>query len=257
MLSSALKSLLVSLLGLSSSVWSSEVVRVCGVDWPPFSFVDDNSKVIKRGISVEIYREAFSRMGKKVEFHHVPWGRCEKHVLSGKYDAILDSVKVAGLINTSIPTAFYPLGAYVNKDSQLTEFSWERVDNQRVGLVINYHYADIILSNKDWKVVPAETEEKLLTLLGKERVDFAIMDYFSVVKLSEKVGIETRLLQPLIVSQNLYLCFNPKHNNLITRLEIKIKEMLEDGSIDALYKRYSIKTYSEIYNEVKSITEPD
>lgn len=245
------------LVAFSSTSWSSEVVRVCAVDWPPFSFVEAGSKKIERGVSVDLYREAFARMGKKVEFHHVPWGRCEKKVLSGTYDAILDSVKVNGLITPSIPTAFYPLGAYVNKGSELTEFSWERVHNQRAGLVINYHYADIILNNKDWAVVTAETEEKLLTLLGKNRVDFAILDYFSVVKLSEKVGIEIRLLHPLIVSQNLYLCFNPKRRDLVADLDKKIKEMLGDGTIDAIYKSYSINSYSDIYKEVKSITEPD
>ncbi len=187
----------------------------------------------------------------------MPWGRCEKMVFSGDYDAILDSVKVSGLITPSIPTSFYPLGAYVNKDSEITEFNWNRVNNQRAGLVINYHYADIILKNKDWTVVAAETEEKLLTLLGKNRVDFAILDYFSVVKLSEKVGVEIRLLYPLIVSQNLYLCFNSKRSDLVAQLDKKIKEMLDDGTIDAIYKKYSIKSYSEIQNEVISITEPD
>lgn len=107
----------------SPLAWSSEVIRVCTVDWPPFSIVEDDSKVIEQGLSVDIYREAFSRMGKKVEFYHVPWGRCEKSVLSGDYDAILDSVKVSGLVNPSIPTAFYPLGAYVNKTAILLNFA--------------------------------------------------------------------------------------------------------------------------------------
>lgn len=54
-------------------------------DYPPISFME-NGQV--EGISPEIIREAFSRMGYKVELELMPWRRAQDMVLSGAADGL-------------------------------------------------------------------------------------------------------------------------------------------------------------------------
>ncbi|WP_108652927.1 substrate-binding periplasmic protein [Dongshaea marina] len=221
-------------------------IRVCGVEWPPFSYANPVEKRLERGISIAIYQEAFKRLDVKVEFIQLPWPRCERDVIHGKYDAILDNASLPGYIHPLIPTAFYPLGAYVKQGSPLTNFRWGETSDKRVGMVRGYDYTPKISEHLDWEITLSKSDEQLLLLLDRNRVDYIILDYFAAPILSKKTGVKIRPLNSFLDSTPLYLCFNKKHSALVDRLGPILLDMLLDGTLDKIYQKSLGDSYANI-----------
>lgn len=63
------------LIALLLAAQSSGQLKVCGVDWPPFSYAEQGK--LMEGISVEIHQEVAHRLGMQLTLLELPWGRCE------------------------------------------------------------------------------------------------------------------------------------------------------------------------------------
>lgn len=75
------------LLFISPPLFAKKTVRLCTVDWPPFTIVDKSSNQIE-GIHVDIVNEVFKRIDLNVEIESIPWKRCLKMVEDGQRDGV-------------------------------------------------------------------------------------------------------------------------------------------------------------------------
>lgn len=66
---------------------AKQTVKLCTVDWPPFTIVEKGSGKIS-GIHVDITKEIFKRIDLNVEIQSVPWKRCLKMVEDGQLDGV-------------------------------------------------------------------------------------------------------------------------------------------------------------------------
>lgn len=92
------------LIALLLAAQSSTSLKVCGVDWPPFSYAEQGK--LMEGISVEIHQEATRRLGMTLTLLELPWGRCEQYVSTGLADGILDNAPLPGCYHSDLATAF-------------------------------------------------------------------------------------------------------------------------------------------------------
>ena len=72
--------LILNLLCAFTSV-AREDIKLCGVEWPPFTFVVQGKMV--KGISLDVYREAFRRLSHNSSTSVLPWARCKLAVIQG------------------------------------------------------------------------------------------------------------------------------------------------------------------------------
>ncbi|WP_229805248.1 substrate-binding periplasmic protein [Saccharospirillum salsuginis] len=223
---------------------TSDTVRLCGVEWPPFTYAENGN--IESGISFRIYQEAFRRLGMSFEAHALPWPRCLRLVELGHYDAVIDNADLEPFVAGSHPTASYPLAIYVLADFPVDDFSWDFMRRKRIGMVRGYDYTPTIAAFEGWRPRYFTTDEQMLRVLQAGRIDYALGDLYSVPILSERIGIEIKRLRPLVDSTNLYLVFNADRADLMRRYDAVIGQMIEDGTLDAIYLEFMPLTYSDV-----------
>lgn len=237
--------LLIALSFLVAGSSAKETLKLCGVEWPPFTYVENNS--IVAGLSHDIIKEAFGRLDVSVVIDSIPWPRCEFYVKHGKYDAILDNSLIGDwLIKGQYPATKYTLAVYVRDDFDQTKFSWESLAGKTVGFVRGYDYTERIKNYRGWDKELSSTDEQLLVKLKVKRYDYVVLDTYGAPLLAEKLNIKIRKLEPEIDSTNLYLSFNNQHTEILKAYDEIISQMIDDGSMDKLYLKYLPHNYSDI-----------
>ncbi|ODN41428.1 substrate-binding periplasmic protein [Piscirickettsia litoralis] len=219
-------------------------VKVCGVEWPPFTY-NKNGKLTK-GISIAIYTEAFKRMNMTLDADTIPWARCLDAVKEGQYMAVIDNAALPPFIFGKHPTGIYPLAIYTRENYPLSIFSWRAMWGKPVGMVRGYDYTPKIKRFRRWQPDYSDSDEQALQKLNAHRYDFVVMDIFAAPLLASKLKINIKRLTPMVDGTYLYLVFNKKHQRLLQEYDKKIKQMIEDGTIDNIYLDHINMTYSEL-----------
>lgn len=227
-------------------------LKVCGVDWPPFSYAEQGN--LKEGISVEIHQEVARRLGMNLTLLELPWGRCEQYVSTQLADGILDNAPLPGCYHSDLATAFYPLAAYVRTDSPLQNFSWEMAKGLKVGMVRGYDYTAKIRNFTGWEPIKVHSDKQLLLMLEKSRVDMIILDYFSAPILSREQDVRIRALTPFIDSTPLYLCFGKQKANLLPAYNKALQQLQDEGILDRIYLRYLGEDYRTLKTKQEQMT---
>ena len=219
-------------------------VKICGVEWPPFT----KGKTIQEGISSEIYREIFQRrLGFKLIIRAMPWARCLSEVKKGNFDAVSDNLSTSDFINGKYAHSVYALAMYVNQDS--TEKTFKGLNSligKKVGMVRGYGYTPKIKEFKGWKVHLAVKDEHLIKMLDEGRLDYIINDIFSAPIMAEKFKIKIRAIFPLVDSTPLYLAFNKEKEELAKQYDEELGKLIKEGMVDKIYKNNSSIPYVDI-----------
>ena len=237
--------LLITLSFLVAESNAKESLKLCGVHWPPFTYVENSS--ITAGLSHDIIKEAFRRLEVNVVMDSIPWPRCESYVMNGKYDAIIDNSLIDDpFIRGKYPATKYTLAVYVRDDFEQTKFSWESLDGKNVGFVRGYDYTERIKKYRGWIKELSANDERVLLKLKVKRYDYVILDTYGAPLLAEKLDIKIRKLEPEIDSTNLYLSFNKQHTAILTAYDEVISQMIDDGTMDKLYLKYLPHNYTDI-----------
>lgn len=240
--------IVITLLLIASHNATARTLKICGASWPPSTIVENNQ--ITQGYSLEIYKEVFKRLKMDFKISIMPWKRCIKWVITGTYDAIIDASGAnKNLIIGQYPNSFSPLAIYVRQDFPETQYRPETLKGQMVGIVRGYTSYLKVAQKNNWKVKETLNEENMFTMLHKGRFDYAFSDIVSIQAISQKLGVQFKPLKPFVVTDTFYLGFSPNNKALAKRYDATIGEMLKEGLLDKIYKKYLFKTYKEMLME--------
>ncbi|QNM97249.1 substrate-binding periplasmic protein [Chitinimonas koreensis] len=240
------------LLALSMPLQAAKYV-VCGVEWVPFTIPGGGG--FDRGVTVEVHTEAFKRIGSEVEFRNVPWERCKSSVAKGEYTALMDGSAdpAAGLIVGPVPNAFYPTAIFVRKDFPGDTFSWEAMKGKTVGTVRGYEYSEKVEKFTGWRRDEATNDEQSMDKLKGKRYDYLLTDTFTAMAMSKKLGFEVKMLKPALSSQDLFLNFAGKDKDLAEKHGAALRDMIKDGTMDRIYRKYLPYGYTDLQKQVSAI----
>jgi len=222
---------------LISSCLAGDALRFCGVEWPPFTFVEKNE--IVSGISFDIYQEAFGRIGKRFTANVLPWERCKAAVTQGtQYDAMIDNAALSPFIFGKHPTGVYPLVLFVRENFAASQFSWQEVTGKRVGMVRGYDYTESVLNFDGWIRDFATTDEQMISKLLVKRYDYILGDIFSTPIIAQKLGTKLKMLTPSVDATYTFLVFNESRGAILKQYDAAIKQMIIDGTMESIYQKY-------------------
>jgi len=219
-------------------------IKICGIDWLPFSMSENN--YITKGISHDIYQEAFRRMGNKIVFHKLPWPRCIDYVQQGKYMAISECYRPDLLINGKHPTGFFPQAVFVRENFPGNHFSWELMKGKKIGMVRGYVFIGKIGKFKGWIRDYAVDEIMMTRKLKMGRYDYILHDVFAAQRVAEKVGVKIKMLEPVIQTYPTYLCFRESQAEILAQYDHTLDLMINDGTFDVIFEKYLNKSYTKI-----------
>jgi polar amino acid transport system substrate-binding protein len=82
------------------------------------------------------------------------------------------------------------------------------------------------------------TSEQLFNLLDQDRTQLVIYEKWQGMELIRKLGLEgIRIVEPPLISKEMYLYVNKRHESLIPQLAQALAEMKEDGSYQRIYQQ--------------------
>jgi polar amino acid transport system substrate-binding protein len=209
------------------------VVVFCYSSWPPYAHVRDGAM---DGLSVRVLKEAALRAGLRAEFHDRPWKRCLNEVRHGRMDAVIDAAARDGFLYGPTSFSTYTNTFWVRQDSTLQEFTLDAFQGKLVGMVDGYAYPDALSKNPPFSVDFSVDEQTMLRKLATERVDAVVADLVSTTRNASMNKLAVRPLLPSHSVDRLYPSFHKNRRELHARIDAALRQMLDDGFIDAVYQ---------------------
>lgn len=245
--------LLLSYRGFGQEYPNQRTLVICGNVWYPFTFYKGEN--FTQGISIEIASLILKKLNYSFTFKDIPWTRCKQGVRNGEYDAILDATPDSNLYAPKAYASFFPIGIYTKAENinSPVSFSWNAMIGKRVGLIKTYDYPGKINQFKGWYRVESETEEKSLMKLKADRFDYILTDVFTATLLAHKYNMNLKQIPPLVAFENLFLVFNIKDKNIADAYSIELEILINDGTVDRIYRKYLPKTFREFDKDNENV----
>jgi hypothetical protein len=236
----------VSLLAVvSASTYAAESapVRLCSAEWP--GFINMQNHQASSGVTYDVLVEAFRRIGRSVTMDEVPWARCLKSVTEGvNYDGATDEFFPhvdPHVVQAKVHYNSAPFGICVKANYPDRPLSLTMLQGQVVGSVRGYIYTPGILAHTGWDLYPTKDEEQLYAMLEHGRYTYIICDYWSSLNRPN-----VRMLRPILDVTELGVLYNAKHADLRDSVDTAVVQMLRDGTVEAIYKKYMGNDYVPI-----------
>lgn len=216
-------------------------------DYAPISF-EENGQVV--GISPDIIREAFKRMGYEVKLQLLPWKRVQAMVKDGEADGFFSPYK--SLERETMYT--FPAEALlieknifvVPKDSPITyDGDISKLKPYGIGTLMGYSTLDKyrknqLITNVDISPSVEASLQKLIS--GERKVDLVVNNNYILQYTAKKMNITDSIkeLSPPLEEIPSYLAFTKKkdHAEIISKFEIELRKMKQDGTYQRIIEKY-------------------
>lgn len=224
---------------------------VLGADsYTPYQY-EENGEL--KGLSVDVVKEVFKRMGYSVEIKVLPWSRVLKSAENGTVDAIFSSFYIEERsaymtyamepLAVSVQSLFAPVGSPIRYDGTV-----QSLRDYRLGTIIGYVYGDAFKQGKEngtLNVSEAEDCPANILKLMSGRTDVFIdnrdtaLFYIKRDKLEKQI---VELLPHFTEQEMLYLAFSKKRIKdplIIETFNQTLKEMKQDGTWQRIVDAYT------------------
>lgn len=226
---------------------SSTTLKIVGEEnYAPISF-EQNGEV--KGISPDIIREAFKRIGYDASLQVLPWKRAQEMVKNGDADALFSPYKNAEREQIysfpSVPLMEEQNVFMVRKDSEI-KFDGDvtKLSKYTIGTVDGYiafkEYVDKGQAKVDYS---GNMEQAIDKMLNNRGVDLVYNTNYIMYDTLKKMGKldQVKELKPAVVVNPSYLAFTKKRDfsELIQKFEKALTDMKADGTYQGIIDRYT------------------
>ena len=217
------------------------------MEYPPFSF-EEQGQV--KGISVEVIREAFQRIGQPVTIEISPWARALRRVEAGDVDALFPAAEQAKrkrYADYSVPLFRETVSLFVTDESTFS-FNGElsSLEQQVVGVVRGFTYGkqvdQAINAAPPQHIYKVTSVNQALKMLAKHRIDALINGRLATLYSARRTGLSTELkeLPPALDHLAAHLIFSKKRqlDSVIQAFNAEITAMRESGRIRQITEQF-------------------
>lgn len=220
-------------------------VIVIGTDtYPPFDYLDSNGN--PTGIDVDLAREAFRRMGYRVEFSFINWENKKELLESGQVDCLWDCFSMDGRENDYRWAGPYMISRQVvavMPDSDIQTLA--DLADKTIAVQSTTKPESILLDGSDPRIpeirslLSVQKRELIYTYLSKGYADAVAAHETSVLQFMSDFGVEFRILdEPLqVVGLGAAFALNDDRG-LEVQLQAVIDEMRADGTEREILAKY-------------------
>lgn len=198
----------------------------------------------KDGFLNQVVKEMLNHVGYEPNYEYVHEARGLQNLNDGIDDGNLP--RVAGL-EKSFPNIQMVPGKVMDFDFQvfskqpnLIINGWNSFDSLNVAFVKGWKILEKNVSAKSVTTVP--TSQHLFQLLENNRVDAIIYERWQGIGIAKSLGFrEIKPVEPPLITKEMFLYVNKKHNHLIQPLANALKQMKNNGQ----YQKIKSNTLSK------------
>ena len=239
--------------------WSSLSLADCQItmrwnDDPPFSFVSDITTDKVTGISVDVAREAFSRLGCQLRFSKLPWARALEELRVGRIDLISGAYKkpereVYALFSTQgivSPNVLFVRTEDIDKwhFKSLAELPAESF---RLGAQINVSYSreydQLMQTDSFSRNVQSQSDRiSLWKMLAVNRIDGVIADLLTGRQELHDLQLQDKVKATdfIVSNEPSFFAFSraTTSQTFVDNFDEVISQMREEGLLDKIVNQY-------------------
>lgn len=218
---------------------------VCGIatGYPPYQF-QENGMVT--GFDADVARLVFSRLNLKFRFMQEKWDDVIAMLRLGEIDVIV------GMEINELRKPFFEFSKEYYHRHDVVFIRADNMDIKRVedlyGQIITgdrHSSVEIIWEKKGIKekirVMQTESKEKSMKLLYEEKTKAAIMPEAVGYYLAKQIGLSVKILDSPDPGSPVAIAVKKKNTELIEMLDKALQELIAEGEIDKLYKKWFIE----------------
>ncbi len=235
---------LLSIFFLTSQAYTMETIRITTLDWEPYI----SQNLTNEGFIAEIAKEAFKRVGYKVEYIYLPWKRAVAMAEAGKFDGYFPSYWSKQREEKSIFTDIImngPIGFFKVKGNKIAFNKLEDLIPYRIGVVRGFVNTTEFDAADYLKKEEVTTNLQNIKKLLRERVDLIVADKFVGFYLLNKyipyMRGQIEFISPPLQDKKLYICMSKKTekvNEKVASFNKGLKEIKEDGTFDKILAKH-------------------
>lgn len=237
-------------MGVIGDVSSSALTVVAG-RWPPY--VDQT--MANNGLAMEIVSYALERAGYQPSFRFEHWPRALEGVEIGIYDVVGTVWKTPEREKLFVFSAPYWVNQIKFLKKKNMDVNYQDLDDLSgyvIGVVKDYAYGDEFANARTLIKIPQNHIIQNLAKLREGDIDLTLGDELAIrYELNQymKTGFsEFEFLEKPLTSRELYLAVskeNPNADKIVSDFNRVLLEMKNDGSFDAITKKYQYTVLPE------------
>ncbi|WP_319583621.1 transporter substrate-binding domain-containing protein [uncultured Pseudodesulfovibrio sp.] len=188
--------------------------------------------------SLKVLKEAYERIGVKVEGRRMPAARSLEMADTGQVDGDVNRIEAIeeqypNLIRVDVPVNLLE-GIVLTCNTSLEHVNPEAISKLHLGIKIGNRYAEMLTQDMP-DVTKLPYEKKLMALLLEGRLDALLVDRAWAKAEMAKPGMEClRINEPPLVVVPLYHYLNRRHKDLVPMITGELRAMRESGEIDRI-----------------------
>ncbi|KWV40931.1 amino acid ABC transporter substrate-binding protein [Rhizobium altiplani] len=213
-------------------------VAMSGV-FPPFSFVDDNNKVV--GFDVDIASEIARRLKVEPEIITTQWDGIIAGLLTKRYDTIIGSMTINEERKKAVdfvgPYYRSGIGVFVKKGSSSTKLS--DLDGKTVGATLGEVSEKWARDQKKFDVRTYKGLPELMLELNSGRVDAIVSDDVPVIVAIHKSGAAIEQIKDSSLPKyDIGIAIRKENPELAAAMQKALDDMMADGTYEAIAKKW-------------------
>ena len=179
----------------------------------------------------QVIREAYARLGRRIEVEHLPAERSLYWAQSGRLDGDLCRGQQSDDL-LQVPTALYQLQLTAFSTRALPVSSWADLKPYKIAYERGMRS---IQEHQELDLVAVNSIHSGILLLQNNRVDILLYDHYSVLYAANKMNLSQPLVgQPIVLGIPARHLLNKKHKALIEPLNQALQEMEKSGRIQQI-----------------------
>ncbi|MFJ8235566.1 substrate-binding periplasmic protein [Ureibacillus sp. NPDC094379] len=232
-----------------SSEQEKQVIRVAtDSESVPFTFLNTETGELD-GLLLDIANELGNRLDVEIELQNMEWTALIPSVQSKKVDAVVAAMYITEerkkVLNFTDPIFGYGEGLIVQEGDNKTK-SLEDLKGKTVGVQMGTSYKDMLdekAPNLDLTVKAYKTAADMISDLENKRIDAMLSDkpVFEYLKQADpemKINIIDEY-EPALFG-DIGIGVNKENEELLSRLNEKIDEIKEDGTLKEIYNKWQL-----------------
>jgi len=222
------------------------------LDWEPYIYQDANGNSV--GLFMDLMEEVFEKgLNIRVEAHLRPWKRAQIEVQEGGADAMI-TVATPTRLDYSVrsDSPIFPLYMTLftysgHKQLEAIKAIKSVEDIKRLNLTavsnIGNGWHEENIQKKGVSTVLVQTDESVVKVLARKRVDIFIDVAEGMNVVTKKMGLEREVLQTEVkfgpTDFHFLMSKKSKHRHLMPQINALVEKLWVDGSIARIVAKYS------------------
>jgi polar amino acid transport system substrate-binding protein len=234
--------LLLGLLAVGCSPAKTKVVVATDATWPPFEYVDEETKEII-GFDIDLMNAIAEKEGLEVEFVNVAWDALLAGIAQCQYDAAISSVSITEerQANMLFSDPYYTVGQQIVVAADNTSITGQdSLNGKRAGAQISTTGAELIADTEGAELVNFNTIGLAFQALMNGDVDAVVADNVMALGYVAKYSDKLKAVGEPLTGESIGIAVCKDKTDLLKKLNSGLGKVMAEGLIDDLNDKWVV-----------------